>query len=100
MFHARGFGEGPVGVNVIIMPRSRSVGRKRVQLFGASFFGNGMNVAGVVVNKKGLKPGRAQASEGANSKRSTRGRATPTKPLSWTTTRTGSPSASTLIRRS
>ncbi len=56
MFHLRGFGEGPVGVNVISYA-SQSLGWARaIQLFGASFFGNGMNVAGVVVNKKPLTP--------------------------------------------
>lgn len=54
MFHLRGFGEGPVGVNVISYA-SQSLGWARaIQLFGASFFGNGMNIAGVVVNKKPL----------------------------------------------
>jgi HK97 family phage portal protein len=56
MFHIRGFGEGPLGVNVIDYA-SQSIGWARAaQLFGASFFGNGMNVSGVVVNKKPLKP--------------------------------------------
>jgi HK97 family phage portal protein len=56
MYHLRGFGEGPVGVNVIAYA-SQSLGWARaIQLFGASFFGNGMNVGGVVVNKKPLSP--------------------------------------------
>jgi HK97 family phage portal protein len=56
MFHVRGFGEGPVGVNVISYA-SQSIGWARAaQLFGATFFGNGMNPAGVVMNKKPLKP--------------------------------------------
>lgn len=56
MFHLRGFGEGPVGVNVINYA-SQSLGWARAaQLFGATFFGNGMNVAGVVTLKKPLKP--------------------------------------------
>jgi HK97 family phage portal protein len=56
MFHVRGFGEGPVGVNVINYA-SQSIGWARAaQLFGATFFGNGMNPAGVVINKKPLKP--------------------------------------------
>jgi HK97 family phage portal protein len=56
MFHIRGFGEGPVGVNVISYA-SQSLGWARaIQLFGAAFFGNGMNVAGVVINKRPLKP--------------------------------------------
>jgi len=56
MFHLRGFGEGPVGVNVIHYA-AQSIGWARaLQLFGASFFGNGTNIAGVVINKKPLKP--------------------------------------------
>lgn len=56
MFHIRGFGEGPVGVNMISYA-SQSLGWARAaQLFGAAFFGNGMNPAGVVINKKPLKP--------------------------------------------
>jgi len=55
VFHIRGFGDGPVGVNVMEYA-AQSIGWARAaQLFGASFFGNGMNVAGVVTTKKGLK---------------------------------------------
>lgn len=55
MFHLRGFGEGPVGVNVIHYA-SQSLGWARAaQLFGATFFGNGLNPAGVVTFKKPLK---------------------------------------------
>lgn len=55
MFHLRGFGEGPVGVNVINYA-AQSIGWARAaQLFGATFFGNGANPAGVVINKKPLK---------------------------------------------
>lgn len=56
MFHIRGFGEGPVGVNVISYAAQSLGWARAAQLFGASFFGNGMNPAGVVVNKKPLKP--------------------------------------------
>lgn len=56
MFHIRGFGEGPVGVNVIAYA-SQSLGWARAaQLYGAAFFGNGTNIAGVVTNKKALTP--------------------------------------------
>lgn len=56
MFHLRGFGEGPVGVNVIHYA-SQSLGWARAaQLFGATFFGNGATPATVVINKKPLKP--------------------------------------------
>ncbi len=55
MFHLRGFGEGPVGVNVIAYAAQSLGWTRAAQLFGAAFFGNGMNPAGVVVNKKPLK---------------------------------------------
>lgn len=55
MFHLRGFGEGPVGVNVIHYAAQSLGWARAAQLFGASFFGNGMNVAGVVINKKPLR---------------------------------------------
>lgn len=55
MFHLRGFGEGPVGVNVIHYA-AQSIGwAKAAQIFGAAFFGNGATPAAVVVNKKPLK---------------------------------------------
>lgn len=56
MFHIRGFGEGPVGVNVIAYAAQSLGWARAAQLFGAAFFGNGMNPAGVVINKKPLKP--------------------------------------------
>ena len=60
MFHVRGFGEGPVGINVI-QYAAQSLGWARAaQLFGATFFGNGLNPAGVVSFKKPLKPGGLQ----------------------------------------
>lgn len=56
MFHVRGFGEGPVGVNVIHYA-SQSLGwGLAAQMFGASFFGNGATPATVVINKKALTP--------------------------------------------
>lgn len=55
MFHLRGFGEGPVGVDVINYA-AQSIGwAKAAQLFGASFFGNGANISGVVTSKTGFK---------------------------------------------
>jgi HK97 family phage portal protein len=56
MFHIRGFGEGPVGVNVINYAAQSLGWAKAAQLFGASFFGNGTNISAVVLNKKPLKP--------------------------------------------
>jgi HK97 family phage portal protein len=56
IFHIRGFGEGPVGVNVMHYA-AESIGWARAaQLFGASFFGNGLNLGGVVTKKKGFNP--------------------------------------------
>jgi HK97 family phage portal protein len=56
MFHIRGFGEGPVGINVIHYAAQSLGWAKAAQIFGASFFGNGMNIGGVILNKKPLKP--------------------------------------------
>ncbi len=56
VFHIRGFGEGPVGVNVINYAAESLGWVKAAQLFGASYFGNGGNVGTVVMNKKPLKP--------------------------------------------
>jgi HK97 family phage portal protein len=48
MFHLRGFGEGPVGVNVMNYAAESLGWARAVQLFGASFFGSGMNLSGIV----------------------------------------------------
>lgn len=56
MFHIRGFGEGPVGVNVITYAAQSLGWARAAQIFGASFFGNGANVGGVVKNKRALTP--------------------------------------------
>lgn len=56
MFHIRGFGETVVGANVIAYAAESLGWARAAQLFGASFFGNGANIAGVVINKKPLKP--------------------------------------------
>lgn len=54
MFHIRGFGEGPVGLNVI-QYAGQSIGWARAaQLFGSAFFGNGATPAAVIINKKPL----------------------------------------------
>jgi len=56
MFHIRGFGEAPVGLNVI-QYASQSLGwAKAAQMFGAAFFGNGATPATVIINKKPLRP--------------------------------------------
>lgn len=56
MFHLRGFGDGPVGISVV-EHAAQSLGWARAaQLFGASFFGNGMHLGGVVQVKHKMKP--------------------------------------------
>jgi HK97 family phage portal protein len=54
VFHIRGFGEGPIGVNVIDYAAQSLGWAKAAQLFGAAFFGNGANISGIVVHKKKL----------------------------------------------
>jgi HK97 family phage portal protein len=54
MFHVRGFGDGPLGLNVMEYA-AQSIGWARaVQIFGATFFGSGTNLSGVVTMKKSL----------------------------------------------
>jgi HK97 family phage portal protein len=54
MFHLRGMGEGPVGLNVIAYAAESLGWVKAVQMFGAGFFGEGAMPAGVVMMKKPL----------------------------------------------
>lgn len=56
IFHVRGFGEGPVGVNVIHYAAQSLGWARAAQLFGAAFFGNGANVSTVVINKTKISP--------------------------------------------
>ena len=52
MFHLRGFGEGPKGLN-IMKYAAESIGHARaLQLFGAAFFGAGANPSGIVETKR------------------------------------------------
>lgn len=56
VFHIRGFGDGPVGVNVIEYA-AQSIGwAQATELFGASYFGEGMNPTGVVETESELSP--------------------------------------------
>ena len=56
IFHVRGFGEGPLGYNVIEYA-AQSIGWARAtELFGAAFFGQGMNPSGIVSMEVGLSP--------------------------------------------
>jgi HK97 family phage portal protein len=56
IFHVRGFGEGPVGVNVMAYAAESLGWAKAAQLFGAGFFGRGANPTTVVTMKKQLSP--------------------------------------------
>ncbi len=51
MFHLRGWGEDVVGVDLMTYAAQSLGWAKAIQLFGASFFGNGANLAGVVTSK-------------------------------------------------
>lgn len=56
MFHLRGFGDGPVGYNVIEYA-AQSIGwSQATEIFGASYFGSGANPSGVVEAPKGMAP--------------------------------------------
>jgi HK97 family phage portal protein len=61
VFHVRGFGEGPVGLSVVEYA-AQSIGwAKAAQMFGAGFFGNGMNIGGYIEVPGGLRPeGKAE----------------------------------------
>lgn len=54
VFHIRGFGEGPVGVNVMAYAAESIGWAKAAQLFGAAFLGNGMNISAVVETQAAL----------------------------------------------
>lgn len=56
VFHLRGFGDGPVGYNVIEYA-AQSIGWARAtQLFGANYFGEGMNPSGIIETPNTLSP--------------------------------------------
>ena len=46
VFHVRGFGEGAVGLDVVSYAAESLGWAQATELFGASFFGNGMNASG------------------------------------------------------
>lgn len=56
MFHIRGFGESPVGVNVITYAAESLGWTKAAQLSGSAFFGNGMNPSAVIKFKEMENP--------------------------------------------
>jgi HK97 family phage portal protein len=56
VFHLRGFGDGPVGYNVVEYA-AQSIGwAQATELFGASFFGEGMHPAGFIEGAGSLVP--------------------------------------------
>lgn len=64
MFHVRGLGDGPVGLSVIEYA-AESIGWSRAtQIFGATYFGEGMNPSGVVETPKALSPGAMELLRG------------------------------------
>lgn len=56
VFHLRGLGEGPVGLNVLAYAADSIGWARAVQLFGASFFRQSANPSGVVQVKRPLSP--------------------------------------------
>lgn len=56
VFHLRGYGEGSVGLNVMAYAAESIGWAKATELFGASFFGNGMNPSGIVEIPGKLSP--------------------------------------------
>ena len=59
VFHLRGFGNGPVGLSVV-EHAAESIGwAQATELFGASFFGNGLNSSGAIEGAGSLsEPGQ------------------------------------------
>lgn len=56
VFHLRGFGDGPVGYSVIEYA-AQSIGwAAATELFGAGYFGQGMNPSGIIETPNALSP--------------------------------------------
>ena len=56
VFHIRGFGDGPVGYGVIEYA-AQSIGwAQATEVFGSTYFGEGMHPSMIVETKKGLSP--------------------------------------------
>lgn len=56
VFHLRGYGNGPVGLSVIEYAAQTIGWARATELFGASFFGEGMHFGGVISSKMPMKP--------------------------------------------
>lgn len=64
MFHIRGFGDGAIGFNVIEYA-AQSIGwAQATEIFGATFFGEGMNPSGIIETTKSLTPGAMEILRG------------------------------------
>lgn len=57
VFHLRGFGDGPVGYSVIAYAAESIGWAQATEIFGATYFGEGMNPSGVIetVNPMGIE---------------------------------------------
>ena len=56
IFHLKGYGDSAVGVNVMAYAAQTIGWAKAASMFGAAFFGNGMNLGGIVTNKVAMSP--------------------------------------------
>ncbi|WP_337186590.1 phage portal protein [Phenylobacterium sp.] len=56
MFHVRGMGDGAVGLSVIAFAAESIGWAQATELFGATYFGQGMNPSGIVETEKRLTP--------------------------------------------
>lgn len=56
MFHLRGFGDGVLGLDVVSYAAESIGWAQATEVFGSTFFGNGMNPTGVVTSDAGMTP--------------------------------------------
>lgn len=56
MFHLRGFGDGVLGLDVVSYAAESIGWAQATEIFGSTFFGNGMNPTGVVTSDAGMTP--------------------------------------------
>ena len=54
VFHVRGLGDGPVGYSVIAYAAESIGWAQATEVFGSTFFGNGMNPSGVITASEGI----------------------------------------------
>lgn len=63
VLHLRGFGDGPVGLNVMAYAAETIGWARATETFGAAYFANGMNPSGVLAMKSKLTPDGKKALE-------------------------------------